>query len=79
MWTIASLVFFSLTGKTTLKKRMEKRQGKASAELVRSVSTDSLTGRDPILGISKDPQRDISEAVDEFRTEVAATHYEKTA
>lgn len=58
---------------------MEKRQGKASAELVRSVSTDSLTGRDPILGISKDPQRDISEAVDEFRTEVAATHYEKTA
>ncbi|CAM1510307.1 Fc.00g006420.m01.CDS01 [Cosmosporella sp. VM-42] len=70
IWTVASLVFFASPGKVTLKKWFEKRQGRASAKLVRSISTDSLTGGQPILGISKDPERDINEAVEEFRAEV---------
>lgn len=70
IWTLASLAFFASPGKALLKKQLEKRQGKAHAKLVRSLSTDSLTGSHPILGISKDPERDISEAMEEFRTEV---------
>lgn len=55
-----------------LKKQLEKRQGMAHAKLVRSLSSDSLTGKEPILGISKDPERDISEAMSEIRSEVEA-------
>lgn len=40
--------------------------------MVRSLSTDSLTGKEPILGISKDPEGDINEAVEEIRAEVEA-------
>ncbi|KAM3459826.1 hypothetical protein MY5147_001426 [Beauveria neobassiana] len=72
VWTLTSLAFFASPGKTLLKKQLEKRQGKANAKLVRSLSTDSLTGNHPILGISKDPERDISEAMEEIRIEVEA-------
>lgn len=70
--TVASLAFFSSPYKATLKKQLEKRQGKYSAKLVRSISTESLTGKEPILGISRDPEQDISEAVEEIRAEVEA-------
>lgn len=66
------LLFFASPGKAVLKAELEKRQGKASAKLVRSASTDSLTGKDPILGISKDPERDVTEAMAEIRAEVEA-------
>ena len=55
LWTVATLIFFSSPGKAMLKKQLEKRHGRASAKLVRTISTDSLTGGQPILGISKDP------------------------
>ncbi|EFZ03510.2 MBOAT family protein [Metarhizium robertsii ARSEF 23] len=71
-WTVIGLLFFASPGKTVLKAELEKRQGKASAKLVRSASTDSLTGKDPILGISKDPERDVTEAMAEIRAEVEA-------
>lgn len=67
-----SLAFFASPGKAFLKNQLEKRQGKARAKLVRSASNESLTGKDPILGISKDPERDISEAMEELRSEVEA-------
>ncbi|KHN97685.1 Membrane bound O-acyl transferase, MBOAT [Metarhizium album ARSEF 1941] len=72
VWTITCLIFFASPGKTVLKERLEKRQGRASAKLSRSLSNDSLTGKEPILGISKDPERDVTEAVAEFRAEVEA-------
>lgn len=72
VWTLASLAFFASPGKAMLKKQLEKRQGMAHAKLVRSLSSDSLTGKEPILGISKDPERDISEAMSEIRSEVEA-------
>jgi lysophospholipid acyltransferase len=65
-----SLVFFSSPGKAALKKQLEKRQGRASAKLVRSISTDSLTGKEPILGISKDIEGDFNEAVEEIKAEM---------
>ncbi|KAI5457915.1 MBOAT, membrane-bound O-acyltransferase family-domain-containing protein [Mariannaea sp. PMI_226] len=73
VWTFASLAFFASPGKVWLRKRLEKRQGRASAKLVRSVSTDSLTGKaEPILGISKDPEGDFDQVVQEIRAEVEA-------
>jgi lysophospholipid acyltransferase len=70
-WTVAAMVFFaSPGGKVALKKRLESRQGKASARLKRSISSESLSGVEPILGISKDPEEDIAEAVSEFRAEL---------
>ncbi|EFY91937.1 Lysophospholipid acyltransferase, variant 3 [Metarhizium acridum] len=71
-WTVIGLVFFASPGGAVLKAELEKRQGKASVKLVRSASTDSLTGKDPILGISKDPERDVTEAMAEIRAEVEA-------
>lgn len=78
VWTAASLVFFSSPGKAALRKQLDKRQGRASAKLVRTLSTDSLTGMEPILGISKDIEGDINEAVLELRAEVAARQRKKT-
>lgn len=72
IWTVMSLAFFASPGKAFLKNQLEKQQGKARAKLVRSASNGSITGKDPILGISKDPQRDISEAMEELRSEVEA-------
>ncbi|KAM0372620.1 hypothetical protein ACHAPY_009644 [Fusarium culmorum] len=71
VWTVASLVFFyAPPSKAFLKTQLEKRQGRANAKLKHSISTDSLTGKDPILGISKDPEEDVHEAVVEFRAEM---------
>lgn len=70
IWTAASLLFFLSPGKTMLKKRLEKRQGRANVKLIRTLSTESLTGKEPILGISKDPEQDINEAVLELMAEV---------
>jgi lysophospholipid acyltransferase len=70
VWTLATLAFFASPGKALLKKQLEKRTGKASTRLVRTVSTESITGKEPILGISKDPEGDLNEAIEEFRGEV---------
>lgn len=72
VWTVGSLIFFASPAKVMLKKQLEKRTGKASAKLVRTLSTDSLSGGHPILGISKDPEGDLNEAVTEIRAEVEA-------
>ncbi len=77
IWTVATLVFFASPGKVALRKQLEKRQGRASAKLVRSISTESLTGGHPILGISTDPERDINEAIEEIRAEVQAQQRKK--
>ncbi|GAB0135384.1 hypothetical protein EsDP_00003724 [Epichloe bromicola] len=69
-WTVLCLIFFASPGKMALKAELEKRQGRAGAKLVRSISTDSLTGKEPILGISKDLERDVAEAVEELRAGV---------
>ena len=70
VWTLASMGVFASPAKAMLKKQLEKRQGKASARLVRTISTDSMTGGQPILGISKDPEGDVTEAIEEIRAEI---------
>ncbi|KAH7308231.1 MBOAT, membrane-bound O-acyltransferase family-domain-containing protein [Stachybotrys elegans] len=72
LWTMGTLAFFASPAKVMVKKQLEKRTGKAASKLVRSVSTDSLSGGQPILGISKDPEGDITEAIEEIKAEVEA-------
>lgn len=76
-WTLACLAFFASPGKAALKAKLEKRQGKANARLVRSISTESLTGGEPILGISKDLQKDVSEVMKEIKAEVEVRQRKK--
>ena len=77
IWTIGTLVFFSSPGKVMIKKRLEERTGNVSSRLVRSVSTESITGKEPILGISKDPERDFNEAIQELKNEVESRQAKK--
>jgi lysophospholipid acyltransferase len=79
IWTMGAMIFFISPGKTVLRKRLEARQGNATAKLVRTLSSDSISGKDPILGISTDPEKDISEAVEELRAEVKARQKKKNA
>ncbi|KAI6778250.1 Lysophospholipid acyltransferase [Emericellopsis cladophorae] len=72
LWTIAALIFFASPGKAMLRRQLEKRHGRASARMVRTISTESMSGGHPILGISKDPEGDITEALGELRAEVEA-------
>ncbi|KPM36887.1 Lysophospholipid acyltransferase [Neonectria ditissima] len=79
IWTFVALVFFASPGKAALRTQLEKRQGRRTAKLVRSISTESLTGKEPILGISKDIESDINEAVKELRAEVEARQRKQKA
>lgn len=77
-WTILCLVLIASPVKTALMAKLEENQGRASAKLVRSISTDSLTAKEPILGISKDLERDVTEAIEELRAEVESRQKNKS-
>ncbi|KAI1102594.1 MBOAT family protein [Jackrogersella minutella] len=70
--TGASMVFFVSPAKAYLRRTLDQRTHKAGVKMVRSASTDSLTGRsqEPVLGLSADPARDIDEAIQELKEEV---------
>ncbi|KAJ0165024.1 Lysophospholipid acyltransferase [Colletotrichum tanaceti] len=75
--TMLSMAFFASPAKQMLKKQLEQRQGKAGAKLTRTLSQDSLSGREPVLGVSADPQREIDEAMEEIKAEVEARQRKK--
>ncbi|OLN81525.1 Lysophospholipid acyltransferase [Colletotrichum chlorophyti] len=77
--TIISMAFFASPAKQMLRKQLEERQGKAGAKLTRTISQDSLSGREPVLGVSADPQREIDEAMQEIKAEVEARQRKKAA
>lgn len=66
------MAFFASPAKKQLRAMLEKRTKDVGAKYVRSASTDSVTGRgrEPVLGVSEDPGRDIDEAIQEIRVEV---------
>ena len=72
VWTVASMGFFASPARPWLKKRLEVRAGKVRAKLSRTVSSESITGGGPILGISRDLEEDINDAVEELRREMEA-------
>jgi lysophospholipid acyltransferase len=72
--TFASLAFFASPGKKWLKAQHEKRSHDAGVKIVKNLSTESLTAaggrKEPILGLSQDPEADANEMVDEIRAQV---------
>ncbi|PHH74077.1 hypothetical protein CDD80_3320 [Ophiocordyceps camponoti-rufipedis] len=72
VWTIACMIFFASPCKGMLRTKLEKGHAQNNPKLLRSLSTESLKGKEPILGISKDLEQDVSEAVEEFKAEVRA-------
>ncbi|CAI4211430.1 unnamed protein product [Parascedosporium putredinis] len=66
-----SMVIFNSPVKGLLKQALDQRQAKTGVKMVRSASQDSLASRDPILGLSSDPQRDFSEIMSEMKTEMS--------
>ncbi|KAF6831507.1 Lysophospholipid acyltransferase [Colletotrichum musicola] len=77
--TAASMVFFASPAKKGLRKRLEDRQPKNGARLTRTLSQDSISGREPVLGVAADPQREIDEAMEEIKAEVEARQRKKAA
>lgn len=77
--TALSMVFFASPAKKGLKKRLEDRQPKNGTRLTRTLSQDSISGREPVLGVAADPQREIGEAMEEFKAEVEARQWKKAA
>ncbi|KOS16802.1 Lysophospholipid acyltransferase [Escovopsis weberi] len=70
--TVASIVVFASPAKTILIKQLKQRLGRANAKTSQSFSSDGANGKEPVLGISTDPQQDINEAVDKFKAELEA-------
>ncbi|KAK0711165.1 MBOAT, membrane-bound O-acyltransferase family-domain-containing protein [Lasiosphaeris hirsuta] len=84
--TVASMVFFASPAKSQLRRILEQRAAKAGADadglpkrqgLPRSISTDSLTSREPVLGLPQDPQLELDEALTEIRAEMEARRSEQ--
>ena len=83
--TAASMVFFASPAKPFLRKRLEARAAKAGVDVTgakrpdglhRTISTDSLGGREPVLGLSADPERELDEVISEIRAEMQAKKIE---
>lgn len=83
--TLASMAFFASPAKPALRKALEQRAAGAGVvpvesakgstarkELTRTMSTDSIKSREPVLGLSADLERDFDEAMDELKAEVKA-------
>ena len=64
--------FFASPAKAFLIKKLNVRSGATGAKLQRTVSQESLSSREPVLGLSPDPQRELAEIVEEVKAEMEA-------
>ena len=64
--------FFASPGKAYLIKQLNKRSGATTSKLQRTNSQESLAGREPVLGLPPDPQRELAEIVQEVKAEMEA-------
>lgn len=77
---VASMALFaSPPARAVLRSKLEEHNARAGVKLKKSASTDSLTGREPVMGLSADLERDLDEAVQELRTEIEARQRASTA
>lgn len=76
---VASMAFFASPARATLRKQLEEHNARAGVKLKKSASTESLTGREPVMGLSADLEKDLDEAVQELRTEIEARQRASTA
>ena len=68
--TALSMAFFSSPGKKFLREKLEQRQGNVAGKLTRSTSQESLSSKEPVYGVSADAERDISEMLDEIKSDM---------
>lgn len=64
--------FFASPAKPFLIKKLNKRAGVTSGKLKRTHSQESLAGREPVLGLPPDPQKELAEIVQEVKAEMEA-------
>lgn len=67
--TALSMAFFSSPGKQFLRQTLEHRREAVGGKLTRTTSQESLSSKEPVYGVSADPQRDISEIVEEIKSD----------
>jgi lysophospholipid acyltransferase len=73
------MAFFASPARDHLKKMLEERQARVGVKLARTISQDSVTGQEPVLGMSADPAKDLDEVVEELRAEVQAMRKSKAS
>lgn len=66
--TFTTLAFFASPAKGYLRKILEQKSREAGGRLSRTTSSENL--KEPILGVSADPGKDINEAIQEIQEEV---------
>lgn len=66
--TFSTLAFFASPAKSHLRKMLEKKSREAGGHLSRTTSAENL--KEPVLGLSADPGKDINEAIQEIQVEV---------
>ncbi|KAI0476995.1 MBOAT family protein [Xylaria cf. heliscus] len=66
--TFATLAFFASPAKGYLRKMLEQKSREAGGHLSRTTSSENL--KEPVLGLSADPGKDIDEAIQEIQEEV---------
>ena len=64
--------FFASPAKPFLIKKLNTRAGVTSGKLKRTHSQESLAGREPVLGLPPDPQKELAEIVQEVKAEMEA-------
>jgi len=64
--------FFASPAKAFLIKKLNKRSGATAGKLKRTHSQESLAGREPVLGLPPDPQKELAEIVQEVKAEMEA-------
>lgn len=83
--TAVGMAIFTSPGKKLLRKKIEDRNSKAGGKasdggpsLQRTSSTDSLN-RMPVMGVIGDPEREVDDAVAEFRNEMELRNRKRSA
>lgn len=66
---LVTMAFFHSPAKQYLREKLEARQKRPGVQLARSLSQDSLVGREPVLGVAQDPERELDEAVREMKAD----------
>jgi lysophospholipid acyltransferase len=66
--TFSTLAFFASPAKSYVRKMLEKKSREAGGRLSRTTSAENL--KEPVLGLSADPGKDINEAIQQFQVEV---------
>lgn len=67
---VAAQLFFSSPAKKALRGKLEQRQTRPGVQMTRTLSQDSFVGREPVLGVAQDPEREIDEAVQELKADL---------